>query len=309
MKVTAVTKFKHGGLFAALQKLGWTQAELGRRCKVHQGTIGDIINLHRRPNEDLANTIQRVLAEAGHYIDVTEEWPETFKGFGKTLTVSDTREVSAEMLEYHGSLSLMANIPDQSHSIDMDLLSKELDAQLDALDNRGADILRRRFLKGETLEQVADAYGRCPQRIRQIEAQALRMLRHPKRIIKLEDVAEECGVMRAEESNQSARDKYKTDRGVIFRVVGRQLIPFGSKLECCECGKWDKFGPESEAFFAREERYIYMHSSITCHSCLLKSPSRISLMIADTEEVAYVSPEDQDFFLRSNPTTDHEQRS
>ena len=92
MRITAVTKLKHGALHSALRKLGWSQSELARRTEIHPCEIGKMCNLLRRPTVDQANRIQSVLAGAGVYIDPTEAWPETFKGFRKTIKWEETRD-------------------------------------------------------------------------------------------------------------------------------------------------------------------------------------------------------------------------
>ncbi len=56
-----------------------------------------------------------------------------------------------------------------------------LEAALKTLPPRQEDVLRRRFFQGQTLEQIGDHYGINGERIRQIENQALRKLRHPSR--------------------------------------------------------------------------------------------------------------------------------
>lgn len=94
MKITAITKFKHGFIFEALKKLNWTQAKLARRCGVGPGTISAISNLTMRPSEKLANAIQRVLGEQGIYLDPLVEWPETFKALPSRVVVEQTKEMS-----------------------------------------------------------------------------------------------------------------------------------------------------------------------------------------------------------------------
>jgi DNA-binding CsgD family transcriptional regulator len=54
-------------------------------------------------------------------------------------------------------------------------------AALSTLNEREADILRKRFSYKMTLQEVATAYNLTRERIRQIEAKAIRKLRHPSR--------------------------------------------------------------------------------------------------------------------------------
>ena len=71
------------------------------------------------------------------------------------------------------------------------LLKEQVQSILDALSEREREVLEMRFgLKdgqGHTLEEVGKAFGVTRERIRQIEAKALRKLRHPFRSRKLRD--------------------------------------------------------------------------------------------------------------------------
>ncbi|NLW16231.1 MAG: RNA polymerase sigma factor RpoD [Firmicutes bacterium] len=74
------------------------------------------------------------------------------------------------------------------------LLREQLDDVLDTLTEREQRVLRLRFGlddgRGRTLEEVGQEFGVTRERIRQIEAKALRKLRHPSRSKRLKDFLE-----------------------------------------------------------------------------------------------------------------------
>ncbi len=74
------------------------------------------------------------------------------------------------------------------------LLKEQLEEVLDTLTDREEEVLRLRFGlddgKQRTLEEVGRVFGVTRERIRQIEAKALRKLRHPSRSKKLKDYLE-----------------------------------------------------------------------------------------------------------------------
>ncbi|HHY14307.1 MAG TPA: RNA polymerase sigma factor RpoD [Thermoanaerobacterales bacterium] len=74
------------------------------------------------------------------------------------------------------------------------LLKEQLEDVLDTLTDREEKVLRLRFGlddgKPRTLEEVGQVFGVTRERIRQIEAKALRKLRHPSRSKKLKDYLE-----------------------------------------------------------------------------------------------------------------------
>ena len=75
-----------------------------------------------------------------------------------------------------------------------ELLKEQLDDMLDTLTEREENVLRLRYGlddgKSRTLEEVGQVFGVTRERIRQIEAKALRKLRHPSRSKRLRDFLE-----------------------------------------------------------------------------------------------------------------------
>jgi RNA polymerase primary sigma factor len=83
------------------------------------------------------------------------------------------------------------NAPSPAQTVYEDLLKKKVEEMLSTLTPREQRILRLRFglVNGKcyTLEEVGQKFGLTRERIRQIEARALRRLRHPRRARYLKD--------------------------------------------------------------------------------------------------------------------------
>lgn len=86
------------------------------------------------------------------------------------------------------------DLPSPEESASSNLLHEQIEDMLDALSDREREVLRYRFGledgRSYTLEEVGRRFGVTRERIRQIEAKALRKLRHPSRSKKLRDFLE-----------------------------------------------------------------------------------------------------------------------
>ena len=86
------------------------------------------------------------------------------------------------------------NLPSPEDAAAGNLLHEQIEEMLDALSDREREVLRYRFGledgRSYTLEEVGRRFGVTRERIRQIEAKALRKLRHPSRSKKLRDFLE-----------------------------------------------------------------------------------------------------------------------
>ena len=86
------------------------------------------------------------------------------------------------------------NVPVPAEAAAFMLLREQLEEVLDTLTERERKVLKLRFGledgRQRTLEEVGKEFKVTRERIRQIEAKALRKLRHPSRRIKLKDYLE-----------------------------------------------------------------------------------------------------------------------
>jgi hypothetical protein len=87
----------------------------------------------------------------------------------------------------------------------------DLQKVLNTLMPREKDVLIGRFLKGQTLKEVGLQIKTSIERVRQIEARALRKLRHPERINKLRDLAGLLGFEDEDEQSTIERQREKIE--------------------------------------------------------------------------------------------------
>ena len=177
MKITAITRYKHGELFEVLRRLGWSQADLARRSGISTTMVASIINLNRRPSQKAADAIQKAFGEAGEYFDVLEQWPETFDGIKRGATKEETMDIPMECLI--GCREAMM-IPSPSKR-EEDGLSDAMNAAMDSLTGREKAVIEARFFEGKMCHEIGRQIGVSAMRVRQIEGKALRKLRHPSR--------------------------------------------------------------------------------------------------------------------------------
>jgi RNA polymerase primary sigma factor len=99
--------------------------------------------------------------------------------------------IGSEEDSYLGDFIKDETMPEPDDAASQQLLREQLRSILNSLNHRERQVLEMRFgLKdgqAHTLEEVGQAFGVTRERIRQIEAKALRKLRHPLRSRKLRD--------------------------------------------------------------------------------------------------------------------------
>lgn len=177
MKVTAVTRFKQGDIFEAMRRLGWTQAELARQSGLSQSQVGYLINMRRRPTEEIANKIQKAFGKHGEYVDVTAVWPEAFEGFRRIPVMEQTKDVDGEhLLAARGHNPLISACRAEAF--------EKVSEMLERMDDRDRRVLERRYLDRATFDVIAKEESVGKARICEITSRAERRFRD----MALEDV-------------------------------------------------------------------------------------------------------------------------
>lgn len=191
MKITAITKYKHGELYSILQRLGWNQSELARQSGLYPSLIGLIINLRKRPNANQANKIQNALAAAGVFLDVLSEWPESFIGLKPGFKTEQTADIELDRL-LDCPEALMIQAPEQ----ETPERSEYLALAFDQLQDNERDLINKRWaLDGgneATCVEIGKRFGLCGATIVQREHAILRKLRNKMDSLK---TADEIGVV------------------------------------------------------------------------------------------------------------------
>jgi len=143
MKIAAVVKIKHGAIWEALQKLGWSQSRLARQMNMEPSRVGEIINLKRRPTDNEAKRMELAFLDAGISVDVISEWPEMFKMRQNNLTYY--KDVETDRL--------------LSHTKQLTIEEKEsLQILMDQLTPIEADILMSNMVYGVSLNKLAEKW-------------------------------------------------------------------------------------------------------------------------------------------------------
>lgn len=151
MKIAAVTRFKVGALFEAMAKAGITQRQLAEASGLRAEAVGRIVNLRCKPSKEQCDKIQRGLAAFGIFLDVLSVWPDTFKGFKRTPTVTQVQDVEPEQLECfrQGYIGML-----EAGQKDSTAVYKKFEEIVAGLPDRDKRIVEG-LARGKTLRQIA----------------------------------------------------------------------------------------------------------------------------------------------------------
>jgi RNA polymerase primary sigma factor len=162
------------------------------RIPVHMvETINKLIRVQRQLLQDLGR--EPTPEEIGEDMDLT---PDKVREILKIAQepVSLETPIGEEDDSHLGDFIEDQDATSPSEHAAYELLKEQLEDVLDTLTDREENVLRLRFGlddgRTRTLEEVGKVFGVTRERIRQIEAKALRKLRHPSRSKRLKDFLE-----------------------------------------------------------------------------------------------------------------------
>ncbi|MDA8198249.1 MAG: RNA polymerase sigma factor RpoD [Thermaerobacter sp.] len=159
------------------------------RIPVHMvETINKLIRIQRKLLQDLGRDPlpEEIAAEMGITVERVREIQKVAQE-----PVSLETPIGEEEDSHLGDFIEDEEAPAPAEAAGYQLLKEQLEEVLDTLTSREEKVLRLRFGlsdgRARTLEEVGQVFGVTRERIRQIEAKALRKLRHPTRSKKLRD--------------------------------------------------------------------------------------------------------------------------
>ncbi len=159
------------------------------RVPVHMvETINKLIRVSRHLVQELGR--EPTVEEIAEEMSISEEKVRKIKKIAQEPVSLET-PIGEEEDSYLGDFIEDEDAPEPSVAASFMLLQEQLDGVLDTLTDREKRVLELRFGiedgRSRTLEEVGKEFGVTRERIRQIEAKALRKLRHPSRSKKLKD--------------------------------------------------------------------------------------------------------------------------
>ena len=178
----------------------WIKQSITRYIDDCENTIRIPVHLHQRINfikrkkQELSNELQREpsLDELAEVCDMEPDKILEILKRDKNVVSLDTpikEDEDSSLVEFIPS---DANLDDVViHEVEQKNLREKIDELLTGLNDQEQKVLRMRFGLDDddpkTLEEIGKVFGVTRERIRQIEAKALRKLRHPSRSKKLKD--------------------------------------------------------------------------------------------------------------------------
>lgn len=179
----ATLRLQQGRLKAAMQEAGIeTAAELSRQSGATQGEIGDLLNFRKSPRTksgDWRAATRAICKALG--ATPSDVFPEHLDHEIPTNQIASY----VEHAQLTGNTTLQIGPGDRLEQAE---LEQTLDEVLGTLTPRERHVLKARFWENRELQDIAEEHGVTKSAIYLEEKKALRKLRRPKSIGRLEDV-------------------------------------------------------------------------------------------------------------------------
>jgi RNA polymerase sigma factor (sigma-70 family) len=171
---------RNGLILRRMKELGIkTQTELAKLSGLNPTILGTLIGLKKRPvNHKTGEWLDSAFALSSALQAEPEElWTEAQSNMALR---NNTREINMdeEQVKQIATDGGVERLVLQNERV------KALTKGLNTLSPREEYVIRRRFFDDDDLGAVAEGIGASPERVRQIEAKALRKLSHPSRGLK-----------------------------------------------------------------------------------------------------------------------------
>ena len=200
----------HRGFKLCTYAGAWARQAIGRAVADQGRTIRLPVHMHDQVYKSLS-LIQAYQMQTGDAVDSPEVLAQLWAESGKKISC-DRAALHLELAPNPSSLdegigeaahhgdqeySLYHVIPDETDGVEIEaeksIIAERLRAVIETLPAREEKVLRLRYGLDDgnpmTLQEIAVKFGITRERIRQIEADALKKLRHPSRARKLRGVA------------------------------------------------------------------------------------------------------------------------
>lgn len=189
---------RNNRLIALREAKGLTQTEAAKLMKMSVGRLNGFECLRDTPitNEGVFSPMAQRIAD---FYETKVSWifPEAIEQIvNRELEFTRSAEEMPDIFREQGSL-LEQSTPAQL--LDRKVVVENLHHILQSLTPRQEKILKMRFFEEKTYKEIGKIFGITGSRVRDIEAKALRLLRHPSRANRIKDNAEDVPLMKARE--------------------------------------------------------------------------------------------------------------